>query len=349
MESTQTARVFAYDLNLLVDPDTRDAALVTAGPFSGGYADTGEANSFVGEFTTADQNFNMKAEAVYFGTVGRDDGTGGNIYRMTVSEEPSPADWGNIFNLLDVNKPFVARPSITLDKTGKTWILAGSGRQFTNADKGSVTTQSLYGFIDPNAFTVHPSLHQESASDGGFIDVTDAVVYTNGSVDMEGDGTIDSSFEAVTAEVEAAGGWRLDYASNGTAPAERTLSNQTLIGGIVLSSAFTPATTQCGGEGTSRLIGRAFNSGLVPPVGIFGTEPCGGSCPDETVEAIAIGSEYLGSGLASSPSIHIGNQEVPGKVTVIVQQSTGAITGNQAQTTTGINNGEVSWQEYRSE
>ncbi len=63
----------------------------------------------------------------------------------------------------------------------------------------------------------------------------------------------------------------------------------------------------------------------------------------------AIGSTNLGSGLASSPSIHIGNQEVPGKVTVIVQQSTGAITGTDAQTMGGLNNGEVSWQEYRSE
>lgn len=63
----------------------------------------------------------------------------------------------------------------------------------------------------------------------------------------------------------------------------------------------------------------------------------------------AIGSTNLGSGLASSLSIHIGNQEAPGKVTVIVQQSTGAITGTDAQTMGGLNNGEVSWQEYRSE
>ena len=186
-----------------------------------------------------------------------------------------------------------------------------------------------------------------AASHGGFEDLTNAVSFADGQVDIDGDGSYDTTYQAVEADVDSAGGWLMHYNFDPSAvlPSERTVSNLTLIGGIVLTSAFEPTSDLCGAEGESRIIGRAFNTGLVPSEGIFGQE-CDG-CPDGNAEAI--GSVDLGAGLASAPSIHIGNQDVPGKVTVIVQQSTGTITGNQAQTMGGLNNGEVSWEEFRAD
>lgn len=362
VESTQTARVFAYDLRELV---LGNDGVVETGPFDSdgnlsngiGYADTSDPTTFVGELTVSDQDLDMKAEAVYFGTVGDDDSDMGNLYRMsigeletptTVSISPPNSGWGSPFKLLAANQPFSTRPSITIDEKFRTWVIAGTGRLFTNQDKQSTTRQSLYGFLDPNA--LESTSASSAAPIASFVDVTNAVTLEDGSVDVDGDATYETTFEAATAAIASAGGWRIDYVFDPAAtpvdPSERTVSNQTLIGGIVLSSAFTPSNDLCGAEGSSRILGRAFDSGIVPPLGVFG-QACVG-CPDGALKK-AVGSVDLGAGLASSPSIHIGNQEVPGKVTVIVQQSTGAITGNQAQTLGGLNNGEVSWQEFRSE
>ena len=350
VESTQNAKLFAYDLKDLVQGGD---GIVDSGPFNGGEIDLGESDTFVGQITVSDQDLDMKAEAVYFGTVGTDDGVGGSLYRMTIDEEDSPSDWETPFKLLDVNKPFTARPSITIDEQFRTWVIAGTGRLFTNLDKDSTAVQSLYGFIDQysiNGNTLIDPAAPTPLDHTEFKDVTLARTFASGDVDLDDDDEFDTTFDSYRSTVSDAGGWVLDYESDAPdfiLPAERTVSNQTLIGGIVLSSAFTPTTDLCGAEGTSRIIGRAFDRGLVPPLGVFG-QNCDGGCPDaENMEAI--GSTNLGSGLASSPSIHIGNQEVPGKVTVIVQQSTGAITGTDAQTMGGLNNGEVSWQEYRSE
>lgn len=355
VESNQTAKLFAYDLRELV---LGNDGVVEDGPFDDGIAnngigfyDTNDADTFVGEITISDQDLDMKAEAVYFGTVGLRDGTGGNLYRMTLDEDEAPSNWETPFELLAVDKPFTARPSITIDEQFRTWIIAGTGRLWANDDKNSTGIQTLYGAIDQYSIPGNPLVDFNNPTTldyPNFIDVTDAVTFADGQVDLDGDGNLDTTYDAVSADVSSAGGWFHNYDSDFplfVEPSERTVSNSTLIGGIVLSTAFTPSTDQCGAEGESRIIGRAFDSGLVPPLGIFG-QVCNG-CPDGNAEAV--GSVSLGAGLASSPSIHIGNQDVPGKVTVIVQQSTGAITGNQAQTMGGLNNGEVSWQEFRFE
>ncbi len=358
VDSSQTGRVFAYDLRELV---LGNHGVIESGPFDNGvpndgigFADTGDTDTFVGEITVADQDLDMKAEAIYFGTVGGEDGIGGNLYRLSLNEDDNRTNWGAPFKLLDVDQPFSTRPSITIDRQFRTWILAGTGRLYTNDDKESTATQTLYGFIDQYSIVNNAAPFDDPANpvamlDANFEDVTNAVTRANGTVDLDGGIPFeeDTTFDAFESTVAAAGGWKLNYEFDPATidPAERSVSNLGLLNGIVLSTAFTPSTELCGAEGESRIIGRAFFSGLVPPGGVFG-QICVG-CPDG--EAEAIGSISLGKGLASSPSIHIGNQDVPGKVTVIVQQSTGAITGNEAQTLGGLNNGEVSWQEFRTD
>ncbi len=225
---------------------------------------------------------------------------------------------------------------------------------FTNADKESTEVQTLYGFIDQYSIPGNPGFDPGASSPplldhASFEDTTDAITLTNGSVDLDGDGTQDTTYDAFGADVAAAGGWKLEFREGSPDPAERQVTNPTLSFGIATATLFTPSTELCGSEGESRLIGRAYNSGLVLPSGIFGTDTCADSqnCPDGVSEAI--GSISLGAGLASSPSIHIGNQEVPGQVTVFVQGSTGEIDREQAMTMGGIRNGEISWQEFRAE
>ncbi|MGE0484819.1 MAG: pilus assembly protein [Gammaproteobacteria bacterium] len=348
--SSQTAKIFAYDLRELY---IGNGGVIEDGPFNDegtpgngiGYIDTGEANTFAGDFTAADQDLDMKVEAIYFGTVGNESGTGGSFYRMSVKEDPDTADWNEPFKLLNVNQPFSTRASITIDNAFRTWLFAGTGRHYTNNDKNSAAQQTLYGFIDPYASSNPPNT-EAPVDHTQFEPVAQARTFTNGDVSLDGDVSAETTFDAFAGDVEAAGGWYFDFDVDGTEPSERIVSNPTLIGGILLATPFTPATDQCGAEGSSREIGRAFNSGLVPEEGIFGTEPCQ-SCPDGVYEAI--GDVNLGAGQASSVSIFIGAQTIPGVVTGFTQSDTGAITNNEISTMGGIRNGEISWQEFRSE
>ncbi|MEM7543457.1 MAG: PilC/PilY family type IV pilus protein, partial [Pseudomonadota bacterium] len=343
------ASIFGYDLGELI---AGNAAQLTTGPFvdgSGGFIEVGGGNTgrgFVGGITVTDQDLDMQAEAFYFGTIGRQLGDIGGLYRVTIAENAAVSSWAsNEFELLDADRPMTATPSVTIDSKGNTWVLAGSGRLFVDADKSTTSQQALYGILDPNPLTNTSS--STKVNKNNLEDVTSYITYADGKIETDGvagSSAGDETFEVVAARVEANNGWIFKYDTPTGSPSERSISNSTLLGGILFNTAFSPTTDLCGAEGTSRIIARGFNTGLVPKEGVFGSTPCGGSCPGGV--DTAIGEFDLGAGLASSPSIHIGDQDVPGKVTVIVQQSTGAITGTEAQTLGGINSGEVSWREF---
>ncbi len=348
--STQKARLFAYDLADLASGRasllTIDGARVTTGPFNtgAGYEEVNENNTFVGDPVVIDFDVDMKAEAIYFGTVGDATADDGSIWRIAIGEEPDPGNWGSAKRLLDANKPFISQASITVDEKFQTWVMAGTGRLYVNADKTSITEQTLYGFIDENP-AVGDNASNLSPTIADLIVTTNTVVRTNGDVDLDGDGSVIITFDALKATVETAGGWQRHYTTNAPDPSERSVNRSTLIDGVLFNTAFTPSTDLCTSEGTSILLGLAFNTGTALPSPIFGEIPCAG-CPAGVSESSPFVD--LGAGLASTPSIHIGDQDIPGKVTVITQKSTGAIDTTDATTLGGIANGEITWREYRT-
>lgn len=342
-ESTQRGRLYAYDLGDLAAGrsglTSLDQAKVTSGPFAGGFAEVNENNTFIGDPVILDGDIDMVAESIYFGTVGDFNANDGSIWRINLpandTDAADPGNWSSLTQILNPNKPFVSQPSITLDKKFRTWVLAGTGRLFVNTDKTSTNQQTLYGFLDPATPPVNIA---------SLVDVTNAEVRTNGDVDIDDDGTVDTTFEGLQAQVDTAGGWKRNYTTNSPDPSQRSINRSTLIDGVLFNTAFTPSTDLCTSEGTSILLGLAFDTGTALPSPIFGEIPCAG-CPTGVSES----KPYvdLGAGLASTPSIHIGNQDIPGKVTVITQKSTGAIDTTEATTLGGIANGEISWREYR--
>ena len=362
--SNQTARLFAYDLSQLakgrgsITSTNTAPALVTGGQFSKGFVDTGEANTFVGDPLVADTNVNMRAETLYFGTVGDSTGNKGSLWRMTVGEQADPANWGTRLKLLDVGRPFLAQPSVTVDSQFRTWVIAGTGRLSVNADKLSTAQQTLFGFIDPNPDPKTKLDQTTVIPSKTLFDVSKTVVLTNGQVDEKGDkSVVDATFSTFQDKVITAGGWFRNYRSDPSATppalAERSINRSSLIDGVLFNSAFTPSTELCTSEGTSRLFGLSFATGTALPTPVLGTEACptGSSCPNASLPDPPMKSKDfvdLGAGLASTPSIHIGEQSVPGKVTVITQKSTGAIDTTNAQTLGGISNGEISWREFRN-
>lgn len=337
--SNQNARLYAYDLGQLVSGD-EDNGIVTGGGFTAGGLDLGAeaANQFVGDPVIADANLNLKTEALYFGTVGDPEGDEGKLWRMNIDEQVAP-DTPEV--LLDADQPFSAPPTLSLDENGNIWVIAGTGRFLSAPDKQSIEQQTLYGFRDP----YDPDLSGNGlpVTPGQLIDVSDASVFTNGNVDGV-DGV--TSFTGLVDTISQAGGWRRNYTANGVDPAQRNTTRSTLLSGVIFNTAFMPSLDLCGAEGNSELFGLAFNTGTSTPSPIFGTEPCP-SCPDGVSESVP--SIDLGYGMASTPSIHVGQpgeSEQPGRVTVVVQKSTGETDTETANTGAGINNAEISWREF---
>ena len=224
-KSGQTGRLFAYDLEDLASGRasllTLDGARVTSGPFSNGagFAEVTELNTFIGDPVVVDLDVDMKTEAIYFGTVGDADADKGSLWRIAAGEDPLPSKWGSAFKLLDANQPFIAQPSVTIDQKFQTWVLAGTGRLYVNADKLSTTTQSLYGFIDKNKATGdNNSTLTPTIAD--LVDTSLTKVFVNGDVHLDGDGSNPTTFAALQGTVETAGGWKRDYRTFTPDPSE---------------------------------------------------------------------------------------------------------------------------------
>ena len=361
----QNANVFVYDLSAM--RNASDASQLN------GLVRTFEipdANVFVGDVATADFDIDMKDEVMYFGTVGApvaagDDASNveqGSLYRILMNEQSDPAVWGDPERVLsDLNRPFVTQPAVTIDRKFRRWVVAASGRLFTNEDKLTENQQSAYGIIDA-AF----SGAAVPTAVGDLIDVSTAQVFSNDVVegvtlpsDADTDGNDTISTKELREAVAAAGGWRKDFAINGQTPveaaadtsddldtgikpAERSASRISLFGGIMFGSLFTPSTDLCGADGNSRLLAVDFSTGVPPSLSVF-------PCPDCDDPTVPIPESFdQGGGFSSSASIHFGNQTTEGRVTVVTQDSRGELESTEAQTGAGDPAAEISWREFRN-
>jgi len=179
------------------------------------------------------------------------------------------------------------------------------------------------------------------------VDVSDAQVFSNNTVtgvtlatgsDADGNGSI--STQELRNAVVAAGGWRKDLQITTNRPSERSTNRLSLFGGILFGSLFTLSTDLCGADGNSRLPGLDFTTGAAALLGAFPCSTCSDTVPfPESVS--------LGGGYASSASIHLGEQTIEGRVTVVTQDSRGELEANKLNTGSGDPASEISWREYR--
>ena len=355
--SSTNARLYAYDLEDLVNGGD---GLVTAGFFDptgdpvGAGFDLGEPESFVSDPVVRDDDLDMRAEVLYFGTVGDLDSNEGKILRVPLGEQPDADSWAEPHVLLDAGQPFVGQLSVTVDQFFEPWVIGGTGRLYVTQDKANSEQQSLYGFIDPNERTSLTDRNEAPIAD--FVDVTGYRVFDDGSVSTDGDTTGDTTFTDVANDVRAAGGWVRNFDNPGGVPSQRTINRSPLVNGVLFSTAFAPADDICGNDGEGELIALDFLTGTPRPARILGgvdvVVPCPG-CPDSTVTE-SLPSVSLGVGVPSPASIHVDGRGAgrvgsgtSGDITVIVQKSTGAIQTDDATVGAGPNPGEMSWREYR--
>ena len=349
--ASSNANIFVYDLANVLTAD--GGSLTPSRTFT---LPTADADQYIGDPGSADYDIDMKDEVFYVGTVGAPVPAGtsaatlatltrGSLYRVLVNEDANPANWtGPTKVLSDLNQPFSSQPSVTVDSKLQRWVLAGSGRLLVNADKETQDQQALYGIIDKtfSGATV-------PATVGDLVDVSSAQVFTTNTVtgvtlatgsDADANGSI--STQELRNAVVAAGGWRKNIQITSAQPAERSTNRLSLFGGILFGSLFTPSTDLCGSDGNSRLLGLDFTTGAAALVGVFPCSTCSDTVPfPESVS--------LGGGYSSSASIHLGEQTIEGRVTVVTQDSRGELEANKLNTGSGDPASEISWREYRGQ
>lgn len=356
---TQSARVFAFDLG------TR-AFAEGFGPRDLG---TSGAASFLGDPVSVDWDLNFRTNSIYFGTSGGTTAAPtGRLFKLDFNptngqnaETPASSNWSTGV-LLDTARPILAAPSLTTDEQGRRWVLTGTGRFLVSADKASTSQQLLFGVIDrpPGGSAV---------TLGDLVDTTNAVVMTNGTIT----GVAGATTETELTELAATrGGWRFDLDAISGSSAERSVNRTALLDGVLFDTSYTPSTTLCAGEGSSRLIGFNFRTGTPrAATPVFGASS----------SFVVNNSVDLGSGLGTAPTLHIdsvisaiggnggnggntgggtggstggdgggagsvsGSLTCPGGLTINVQTSTGAIVQQCANVTGGIRSGEIDWRE----
>ncbi len=352
-QSSRNGKFFVYDLKKLVaaTPSVTPAKVYDLGATA--------AKSFVTDPVTVDWDLDFKGDSVYFGTVSTtvqkkknnaDEETvttlssqSGKLFKLDLKESGAVADWVAPKVMLNPGAPVVATPSVTFDEEGNRWVMAGTGRFYADLDKPTTFANYLFGVIDSEPDTAGATAPIYSFAN--LVDVSGARVRTDNTLITPvslGGGTQASDIDQLTEGVIKAGGWKLNLVT-GTGPAERNVTQTSILGDVFFAAGFTPSDSLCSGEGRSQLYGLFYKTGTARgDLPIFGTVVDGVTGTEEAIRDID-----LGVGLAAAPSLHVGAARDQRGITVLTQTSTGAIERREADVSAGARSGEVDWREPR--
>jgi len=186
------------------------------------------------------------------------------------------------------------------------------------------TYQYFYGIKDPCAYggcTNEVSLANVYNS-------INIVILTNKEVV----GATATTWDAFVDEVQAKQGWYINLVNGG----ERVLTRPSILGGVVLFSAFKPENDICGYGGTGSLYGLYYETGTSYYKPVLGTEAYGH-------ETKSLKRVELDKGVTSEVGLHVGKKATS---TGFVQQSTGAVIQIDVNPAFNIRSGIIGWQQY---
>jgi type IV pilus assembly protein PilY1 len=354
--SNQNLRVMIYDAASFTSGTVKPVPVRTFDFGAAGSANaTKGKTSFAGDLIASDFDLDGKAEALYFGSVFGDGSSstfGGHFWRIAIGENSDPAQWASNATtglMLDLSTssspngmPVTIRPTLGRNKRGAPMVYFGTGRLYTTSDKATSDPQRIYGLIDTTLLASSDTQYSTTIQQSKLIDVTNITVKTNGDVlNLPASLSSVSQYDSLLAAFNAAGvqGWYRNLTTNNNNPSERVVSSQSLLGGLLLTAAYTPGTSICTGLGSSVLYGQNYSTGTADSSAFFGADSTG---------AIYTSTD-LGSGLPASPSLHVGDSSASAggnkTVTACTQTSTGAIICKDVATLKPVTSGEASWRE----
>jgi len=298
---------------------------------------------------------------------------GGGLWKVNMNTGTSPTnDTSNpssftLTQVINTGQPVTIRPSVAVDSAGRRTIYFGTGRSYTTNDNSGISDQGtqqqdIYGVTDDTLLTNLPAACQTLPTLATLFNASSTVVNntTNGTVTGSGISTattLTSLENALMATVGGTGtnalcyqysGWVLPLAAGnatGTVqqPSERVVSSQTLFSGILLTPTYIPANlSQITGAGSS-----ACDPIPVPGTSnLYGLDYLTGTASTALANSFGVSgtaiskSLSLGSGMASSPVLHVAGTNVSAAFGISGGTQLLSI-GSFPQGT----NGEISWRE----
>ena len=245
-------------------------------------------NAFFNDPATFDKGYNYNVDTIY-ATYSNQDGSlwNGGLYKVGIpcsncewdsSYNPAsdfgydnnPAHW-SFHQIFEIDRPITAAvgisteyvPELALDNV---WIYFGTGRYITNDDVLDTNQQYLFGVKDP-FFNVAGSVAYDYANTklvtlGDLFAADEITVTDQGHVLRGGTVVYGGDFWAMETDIQKNyDGWYRRLETNGTDASERIVSKPTVLGGMVLTPAFTPDANICSFGGITNLYGLYYATG----------------------------------------------------------------------------------------
>jgi len=311
VESTQTARVFIWDLI--------NKTFVSG--FNGNA--NGAAIGFTGDFTTIDWDLDGNDDTVYFGTDETDvanptvdsdgDGTpdgalGGRLQRIALDSTNIASS--SISTIIDTDQVFLNKP-LTVRENRNRWVFAGSGRLFTTDDVVTTAQESFYGVKDDDAYPGATYDTSDLQNVTGIDVFTAGHIYDNDNV-LTGEPTSSDDdyykgYSWLEKEIEDIDGWyyNMDVVNTAT----RNMGNAVSVNKLLAYTLYTPTEDLCNNIGTTALRISCLTTGTACPFDVLGVDE------NDTYGDRAIDEVHFVNGLVTDISIHYdgsGNPQVIG-------------------------------------
>ena len=363
-ESLRNGHVFVVDL-------------ATGVPYQNGTNDwlfeTTNPRAMMAQASSYDKNLNFSVDSIFLGDMYDSDGGAGltwegAMYKIQVPWECSstcsyygdivngvydddPANW-TISKIFGSSRPISSAPVLSVDEDDNSWLFFGTGRYLSEADKSTIDTDYLVGIKDPffDAYASDAGTYYLDTSTAKTIDDTDLFYSNDYGVSSTGvvyempAETVWGSFNQLLDEADDYPGWRRSLVNS---TGERMLNKGAIVGGTVLATSFAPASSICSYGGSSYLYGVYYLTGTAYKTSIFYDDSVTiGSGDDAGIANLT--SIALGSGLSSSPTVHVGQQE-GNDVTVLYQKSTGEVGRLNITPALQVRSGLKLWREERAE
>lgn len=288
---------------------------------------TGAAGSFVGNPVAVDWDLDYQADAVYFGTVaGNEIAPDGKLFKLDLNPFPATSSAAPVV-LSNPRNPVIAAPTVTKDEAGNHWIIAGTGRLYTEADRHSTQVQSLFAVID--------SLPAQTPSYENLV-----LINPSGAGTLENKSQVASSTAVLEKLILSKKGWKRALRTTPGTAAERSLNGIPLLGGTLFAVTFAPDDAEEKSGGKSRLYCLDYKTGTAGS----DNSSCINTAPVGSASEISEGIIDLGPGQANAPSLYL-SRTASADLSVLTGTSTGAINQISAQTRQNIQSGGIDWRE----
>ncbi|MDT8421532.1 MAG: PilC/PilY family type IV pilus protein [Desulfuromonadales bacterium] len=244
------------------------------------------AGEIVGDVLTIDKNKDYISERLYFGTSYYDSGAStwkGRLIGMDIPNQDLTAAWTpGVEPIFTGNFPFTASPDAASDVPGNTWLYAGSGKYFSDADEGTLEDNIFVGIKDELGSVTYPVDVTTTGMDdkttatttGTVTETAQVCSYDPTEADKFGYKTVVTRTDR-TSGVQTTPdiGWFVTLAGG-----ERVISRPLAVGGLVDYLTYRPSADECSYGGDSYLYAVGYTTGEAPnKIAIRNTQTTGGA------------------------------------------------------------------------